>query len=102
VSRPAADEVLDYVVSFVGEHGYAPTVREIGRAFAVHSTSVIASILDQLHDQGVIRRAPGVARGIEVVGHSARRGDLVVIRTDQGLHYEGRLVAVAARHSQSM
>jgi len=50
VSRPAADEVLDYVVSFVGENGYAPTVREIGGAFADPSTSVIASILDQLQE----------------------------------------------------
>lgn len=75
MNRPAPEEVLDFVVSFVSEHGYAPTVQEIGRAFDVASTSVIASTLDEPHDDGLNQRATGIACGIDVVGHSDRRGD---------------------------
>lgn len=74
VNVAAPGDVLEFAVSVVSERDYAPTVREIGGAVGMRSTSVIAAILDQLHDEGLIRRAPGAARGIDAVGQSVRRG----------------------------
>ena len=52
--HPRTQAVLDCIRSFVAEHGYAPTVREIG-----------------LVDAGLIRRDPMVARGIVLLGGAA-------------------------------
>lgn len=89
-----ADRIYDYLLSYIARHGYAPTVREIGRAVGIHSTSVVADHLDRLHGQGRIRRQVGVARGIQVVGQAARPGDTVVIETAEGHQHAGRVVAV--------
>lgn len=48
------ERIHDYLVRYIAEHGYAPTVREIGWAVGIDSTSVIVDYLDRLNGQSRI------------------------------------------------
>lgn len=56
--------VLNVVRRYVAEHGYAPTVREVGALAGVASKSSVHYQLLQLAAKGVIRREPAKARAI--------------------------------------
>lgn len=56
-----------------GGRGYPPTVREIGRAGGISSTSVVASNLERLEGAGYIRRYPGVSRGLVLTDEGKKR-----------------------------
>lgn len=58
--------ILKFIKSFIDRNGYAPSIREIQDGCGVSSTSVVSSQLDKLEDQGKIKRAPYIARGIVV------------------------------------
>jgi repressor LexA len=45
---------------------YGPTVREIAAAMGISSVNGVQGHLDALEKKGVVRRTPGVARGIEL------------------------------------
>ena len=56
-SRPAVERVYEYLVQYKSSHdGNAPTVREIGEACGISSTSVVHYWLIRLTNQGLIRR----------------------------------------------
>lgn len=59
--------LLDFIVRFRGERTYSPSTREIGKAFRIASSSVHQH-LAALERKGAIRRSPGRARSIELVG----------------------------------
>lgn len=56
--------VLEFIRSFIGEHGYPPSVRDIQRGCDISSTSVVAYHLRALEEEGVLRRDPEVSRGL--------------------------------------
>jgi len=58
--------ILDYLRGFVDEHGYPPTVREIGEAVGLRSPSTVHAHLAQLERAGVLRRDPTKPRAIEL------------------------------------
>jgi repressor LexA len=58
--------ILDYVRGFVDEHGYPPTVREIGEAVGLRSPSTVHAHLAQLERAGLLRRDPTKPRAIEL------------------------------------
>ncbi|MCL4371228.1 MAG: transcriptional repressor LexA [Chloroflexi bacterium] len=59
--------VLKFVRQHVDEKGFPPSVREIGRAVGISSTSVVDFHLRALEAAGYIRRARDISRGIEVL-----------------------------------
>ena len=65
--------ILDFIGTFVDDNGYPPTVREIGRAAGISSTSVVDYNLRILEREGFMRRARDVSRGIELAGELDRR-----------------------------
>ncbi len=66
LSRPCHN-VLQFMLAFHDEHGWAPTVREIADATDYRSTSGVANILSQLAAAGYIRMAKnGQARAIDL------------------------------------
>ena len=65
--------ILGFIGDFLGEHGYPPTVRDIGRAVGITSTSVVDYNLKKLEREGLLRRAREVSRGIELAGDAERR-----------------------------
>ena len=59
--------VLDCIEEYVGEHGFPPTVREIGDAIGVNSTSLISYYLKRLEERGLISREPAMSRAIQLM-----------------------------------
>jgi repressor LexA len=57
-------KILDFIENFIGAHGYPPTIREIGEAVGIASTSVVNYNLNKLVEHGLIERAPKVSRGL--------------------------------------
>lgn len=59
-------EILDFIVSEMHRKGYPPSVREIGLAVGLSSSSTVHSHLAALEAKGFIRRDPAKPRAIEV------------------------------------
>lgn len=49
---------------------YPPTIREIGKAVGLSSSSTVHLYLKRLEEQGFIKRQPGCSRCISVVHHN--------------------------------
>jgi repressor LexA len=61
-------EIYDFVLTYVDEHGYPPTVREIGEAVGLASPSTVHAHLANLERAGYLRRDPTKPRALEVTG----------------------------------
>ena len=59
-------EVLQYIYEQVKEKGFPPTVREIGQAVSLSSTSTVHGHLSRLEKNGFIHRDPSKPRTIEL------------------------------------
>jgi repressor LexA len=66
-------EIFDYISRYLAKHGYPPTVREIGKAVGLHSSSTVHAHLAKLEALGVLRRDPSKPRAIEVMVERAKR-----------------------------
>ena len=64
-------ELLDYVDSFIQEHGYGPSYREIMNAIGYKSVSTVAIHIDGLITKGFLRKTDNSARSLEVVTTNA-------------------------------
>ncbi|AEF94254.1 SOS-response transcriptional repressor, LexA [Desulfotomaculum nigrificans CO-1-SRB] len=62
------EEVLRVIIENVKQKGYPPSVREIGEAVGLSSSSTVHSYLKRLEQKGYLRRDPTKPRAIEVVG----------------------------------
>ena len=60
--------IYEFIRSYSNEHGYPPSVREIGAAVGLASPSTVHMHLKVLEEQGLIRRDSKKPRTIEVVG----------------------------------
>lgn len=60
-------EILDYIKREVRDKGYPPSVREIGEAVGLASSSTVHGHLARLEQKGLIRRDPTKPRAIEVL-----------------------------------
>ena len=58
-------EVLDVVRSYAAEHGYPPTVREIGTLLGLASSSTVHSHLAALERAGIVQRDPTKPRALK-------------------------------------
>jgi repressor LexA len=59
-------EILDFIAAELRERGYPPSVREIGEAVGLASSSTVHTHLTTLQKQGFLRRDPTKPRAIEV------------------------------------
>jgi repressor LexA len=66
-------EIFDFVKRYVGEHGYPPTVRDIGKAIGLTSSSTVHAHLGNLERLGLLRRDPTKPRAMEVLVDKARQ-----------------------------
>lgn len=62
-----SDLVFDYLRQYITAHGWAPTLREIGEAVGISSTSVVVWHLKRLQREGRIERGTGRQRAIRVL-----------------------------------
>jgi repressor LexA len=66
-------EIFDFISRYLSRHGYPPTVREIGKAVGLHSSSTVHAHLSKLESLGVLKRDPTKPRAIEVLVERAKR-----------------------------
>ena len=64
-------QILDFLRAHARDHAYPPTVREIGHAVGLSSSSTVQNHLNSLEARGYIRRDPAKSRTVEVVGAEA-------------------------------
>ena len=64
------EEILDFIKQEILTKGYPPSVREIGEAVNLKSTSSVHAHLESLEKKGYIRKDPTKPRTIEVVDDS--------------------------------
>ncbi|HZC13157.1 MAG TPA: transcriptional repressor LexA [Thermoleophilaceae bacterium] len=65
-------EIFDYVRQYGEEHGYPPTVRDIGKAIGLTSSSTVHAHLANLEKLGLLKRDPTKPRAIEVLVDKAK------------------------------
>lgn len=63
--------VYHYLIDFLAEHTYQPSVREIARRFRIRSTRTVADILQSLALKGYVERQGGRSRGLRLLGFPA-------------------------------
>jgi repressor LexA len=75
---PRQQEILEFVNAHVEDHGYPPTVREIGQAVGLTSPSTVHAHLARLEIAGLIRRDATKPRALEVIeGGRFRRAPVI-------------------------
>ena len=60
-------EILDFIRAEIHRRGFPPSVREIGEAVGLSSSSTVHSHLAALESKGLIRRDPSKPRALEVL-----------------------------------
>jgi repressor LexA len=66
--------ILDFIKTEVKDKGYPPSVREIGEAVGLASSSTVHGHLERLEKKGLIRRDPTKPRAIEITDGSSPEG----------------------------
>jgi repressor LexA len=59
-------DILEFIREWVEQHGYPPSVREIGEAVGLVSPSSVAYQLKELERKGYLRRDPNRPRAVDV------------------------------------
>ena len=59
--------IIDYIKTFQRANGYPPTIRQIGNAVDISSTSVVNYNLNKLEKDGYLTRDLKVSRGLRLV-----------------------------------
>jgi repressor LexA len=60
--------ILNYLVDYLKENTYQPSIREIGKRFGIKSTKTVSEHLQALADKGHIERDASRSRGVRIVG----------------------------------
>ena len=72
-------QIYDYIIAFTDEHGYPPSVREIGEYVGLKSPSTVHFHLKGLQSAGLITQAAGKTRAISVAAEAQPKKDKVPI-----------------------
>ena len=87
-------EIWQFLVGYVDDHGYPPTVREIGDAVGLASPSTVHAHLANLERAGLLRRDPTKPRALELLGRPRELAGSRSARSDaQVLPLVGRIAA---------
>jgi repressor LexA len=66
-------QIFDFIKRYTSEKGYPPTVRDIGQAIGLTSSSTVHAHLANLERLGMLRRDPSKPRAMEVLVDKAKR-----------------------------
>src|SRR6202050_5667608 len=74
-------EIFDFIRKYSAKYGYPPTVRDIGKAVGLASSSTVHAHLANLEKIGLLRRDPSKPRAIELLDRAVEsvRG---IVRTE--------------------
>jgi len=88
-------EIFDFIKSYSARFGYPPTVRDIGKAVGLASSSTVHAHLANLEKLGLLRRDPTKPRAIEMLDRAVEQAVEQVksiVRSD-GLPLVGQVAA---------
>jgi repressor LexA len=83
-------EIFDFIKKYSRKYGYPPTVRDIGKAVGLASSSTVHAHLANLERIGLLRRDPSKPRAIELLDKAA---DQVLSLVRPGLPLVGHVAA---------
>ncbi|HEX8645359.1 MAG TPA: transcriptional repressor LexA [Thermoleophilaceae bacterium] len=66
-------EIFEYIKTYSSKHGYPPTVRDIGKAIGLTSSSTVHTHLANLEKIGLVRRDPSKPRALELLVDQAKK-----------------------------
>jgi len=69
---PLERRVYHYLIDFLAENTYQPSIREIAKKFRIKSTKTVSDLLASLSTKGFIERDHSRSRGVRIVGHSSQ------------------------------
>ena len=81
-------QIFDFIKRYTSDKGYPPTVRDIGQAIGLTSSSTVHAHLANLERLGLLRRDPTKPRAMEVLVDKAKRAIV-----PSGLPLVGRVAA---------
>ena len=84
-------EIFDFIKKYSARYGYPPTVRDIGKAVGLASSSTVHAHLSNLEKVGLLRRDPTKPRAIEMLDRAVGAVKDVVV--PQGLPVIGQVAA---------
>jgi repressor LexA len=84
-------EIFDFIKKYSAKYGYPPTVRDIGKAVGLASSSTVHAHLANLEKVGLMRRDPSKPRAIELLDRAADAVKSVV--SSNGLPLVGSVAA---------
>jgi repressor LexA len=70
--------ILNYLVDYLKDNTYQPSIREIGKRFGIKSTKTVSEHLQSLADKGFIERDASRSRGVKILGMNLAPGVLNV------------------------
>jgi repressor LexA len=85
-------EIFDFIKKYSAGHGYPPTVRDIGKAVGLASSSTVHAHLANLEKLGLVRRDPTKPRAIELLDRAVDAAKYAVTG-QSGLPLVGRVAA---------
>jgi len=91
-------EIFDFIKRYSARHGYPPTVRDIGKAVGLASSSTVHAHLANLEKVGLLRRDPSKPRAIELLDRATSSvgsavGAVKSAVTPSGIPVLGRVAA---------
>lgn len=60
-------QILDYIHGFIAEHGYSPSLQEIGEHFRLSSVATVHKHVQHLVEKGLVRKSWNRSRSVEPV-----------------------------------
>ena len=78
--------VYHYMIDFLAENTYQPSIREIAKKFRIKSTKTVSDLLHALANKGYIERDESRSRGVRLLGFAAAG-------TTQPVPYYGKIHA---------
>ena len=61
-------KILDFMVQYLRDNTYQPSIREIGERFGIKSTKTVSEHLQALAEKGCLERDPSRSRGVKILG----------------------------------
>jgi repressor LexA len=83
---PLERRVYHYLIDFLAENTYQPSIREIAKKFRIKSTKTVSDLLASLSQKGFIERDQSRSRGVRIVGYGGQA-------STQPVPYYGRVHA---------
>jgi repressor LexA len=67
-------QILDYLERFIAQHGYSPSLQEIGENFGLSSVATVHKHVQHLVDKGLVRKSWNRSRSVELISDPGRDG----------------------------